>query len=212
MTTLTPTKDTGATVKPAPGLYAEPDCYASRDELAAFMPGSGLNGEFMADQMSSMLTHERCGVHLYRSVAGRTTLPDLRDKYEEFGRQTQRHVEILEAFIVQCGGNPNYVSPAARATEGMNSKILESTFVLNGTVDLETAELTMLNAVFLAESVDHANWELLAQICEALPEGDMRDALRSAVDEVEQEEDAHLDWSRSTKAQLILQRSQEATT
>lgn len=212
MTTLTPTKDTGATVKPAPGLYAESGSYALPDELAAFMPGSGLNGEFMADQLSSILTHERCGVHLYRSVAGRTTLDGLREKYEEFGRQTERHVEILESFIAQCGGNPNCVSPAARATEGTNAKILESTFALNGTVDLETAELTMLNAVFLAESVDHANWELLAQICEQLPEGDVRTALRSAVDEVEQQEDEHLSWSRSTKAQLIVQRSQEART
>ena len=70
-----------------------------------------------------MLAHERCGTHLYRSVAGRTNNPVLQAQYEEFGDETERHVEILEELVTAAGGNPNYVSPAARATEGTDAKL-----------------------------------------------------------------------------------------
>jgi rubrerythrin len=205
MTILTPTKNSGAATKPMPGLYVEPGLQASPDELASFLAGSGLDGMVMGDLLSGMLTHERCGVHLYRSVAGRTTVSQLRNKYEEFGRETERHVEILEQRIAQAGGDPGYISPSARAIEATNARVLESTFMLSGTADLMTSEMAMLDAVFLAETLDHAHWHLLSRIVDGLPEGDLRESFRAAVDEVEEQEDEHVDWARSTKAQLILQ-------
>jgi rubrerythrin len=204
MAILTPTKDKGATAKPVGLLYVEPELQMTDDDLSGFMAGSGLNGAFMADLMSGVLTHERCGVHLYRSVSGRTNNPVLGEKYEEFGRETERHVEILEALIAQAGGNPNYVSPNARAVEGTDAKVLESTFMLSGSVDLMTAEMAMLDAVFLAESIDHANWKLLGVITEQLPEGDLRAAFQAAVDEVEDQEDEHLTWAKTTKERLVM--------
>src|ERR1044072_3466125 len=130
MTTLTPTKLAGAQSQANDYLYVEPDITMTPATLAELFPDA-VNRAFVADLLSAMLTHERCGVHLYRSVAGRTTEPAAREKYEEFGRQTLRHVEILEQLIAGTGGNPNYVSYRARAVEGTNSKLLESTFALD---------------------------------------------------------------------------------
>jgi hypothetical protein len=39
-------------------------------------------------------------------------------------------VEVLEELIAELGGDPGYVSPAARATEKAGSALLESTFLL----------------------------------------------------------------------------------
>src|SRR4051812_30533526 len=161
MTILFPTKDKGATTKPATMVYAEPTQLVTDDMLRDQLPDLGMNTAFVADILSAMLTHERCGRHLYRSVEGRTNNPVLQAKYREFGQETERHAEILEQLIAQMGGNPSYVSPAARAVEGMDSKLVESTFMLSGSVDLMTAEMAMLDAVFLAESADHANWKAL---------------------------------------------------
>src|SRR3954462_6621900 len=128
MTTLTPTKDKGATAKPAELLYVDPVGQTSDDALRSQMNLEGMNTAFIADLLSGMLTHERCGTHLYRSVSARSNNPLLKQKYEHFGEETARHVEILEQLISESGGNPNYVSPTARVVEGMNSKLLESTF------------------------------------------------------------------------------------
>jgi len=205
MPTLTPTRATGATAKPSQLLYVEPECAVTDDDLEAqIMPGSGLNAPFLADLLSGMLAHERCGRHLYRSVEGRTHNPMLKRKYVEFGAETERHAEILERLITMSGGNPNYVSPTARAVQGMDTKLIESTFAGQGALDIMTAEMAMLDAVFVAESMDHGNWSMLSKLYGQLPDGELRDAFSEAVDEVGAQEDGHLEWARTTKERLVM--------
>ena len=150
-----------------------------------------------------MLTHERCGAHLYRSVAQRSNNPVLQRRYIQFGEETAEHVEILERLITECGGNPNYVSAMARAREGADARTLESTFMLNGAIDLMTAEMAMLDAVFVAESIDHDNWQALSKLVATMPEGAVREAFQAAVEQVEEQEDEHLGWARETRARLV---------
>src|SRR5215207_2414971 len=116
MPTLIPTAATGARSKPEDMTYVDPARTMRPDEDEAFLADTGLNGPFVADLLSDVLAHERCGAQLYRSVAGRTNNPLLKRQYEHFGTETLEHVEILEQLIGRLGGNPNYVSPAARAT------------------------------------------------------------------------------------------------
>ncbi|HLM17972.1 MAG TPA: hypothetical protein VK549_09140 [Acidimicrobiia bacterium] len=206
MPILTPTKDTGGVTKAMRGVYAELDRYVDDESLAAAMAETGLNNAFLADLLSAVLTHERCGTHLYRSVEGRTNNPVLKAKYREFGSETERHVELVETLVAAGGGNPSYLSPLARAVEGTDSKILESTFMLRGSLDLAAAEMAMLDAVALAESMDRANWQLMAKVTEQLPEGTMstRDQFQAAVDEVVPQEDDHFMWALTTKERLTM--------
>jgi rubrerythrin len=158
-----------------------------------------------------MLTHERCGRHLYRSCEARTNNPVLQAKYREFGAETERHVEILEAVVTATGGNPSYVGPAARAVEATDSSLLQSTFMLRGSLDVVTAETVMLDAVLLAECMDHANWQLFTKLATRLPAGDLRDQFEAAGREVEPQEDEHLTWATTTKERLtMLQASDSA--
>jgi rubrerythrin len=202
--TLTPTIDVGATTKESDLVYAPPAAGVTDEMLSARIAIPGMNAAFLADTLSAILTHERCGTHLYRMVAARTNNPMLKRKYEEFGEETERHVEILERLITSSGGNPNYVSPKARAVEGMDSKLVESTFALAGSLDPMLAETVMLDAVFVAECVDHANWQTLGQIAKKLPAGEHRDAFERAVDEVEADEDEHLTWATQTRERLTM--------
>jgi hypothetical protein len=61
----------------------------------------------------------------------------------------------------------------------------------------------MLDAVFLAESADHANWKTLSELVSSVPAGDVQDAFRAAVDVVEEQEDEHLEWASSTKLRMV---------
>lgn len=205
MTTLTPTKDAGSTAQANELLYVDPQCAVTEDAIRAQLGAvQGVDQVFLANLLSGFLQHERCGVHLYRSVAGRTSNPVLKAKFEEFGAETRTHVEILETLIGASGGNPNYVSPNARAIEAMDSKLLESTFLAAGALDPLTADMAMLDAVFLAESVDHANWEAIGQIVPMLEEGEIRNAFEEAVAVVEAQEDEHLTWARDMRAKLTM--------
>jgi ferritin-like metal-binding protein YciE len=177
-----------------------------------FIAEVGANPIFVADFLSAAKAHERCGCDLYRSVAERTLNPALRARYQAFGDETEQHVEILENLIEALGGNPDYISSSATATEYAGKKLVESTYVLAGSLDVMTAELVMLDAVVLAETLDHANWTALAHLAESLPDGDARDRITAAVTEVLHDEDEHLGWAQQTRLRLVtLQAEHELT-
>jgi rubrerythrin len=203
MPTLIPTAATGARSVPETMTVVDPARTLSPDEQQRFLAGTELNGPFVADLLSDMLAHERCGAQLYRSVAQRTNNPVLEERYRHFGEETVEHVAALERLITELGGDPAYVSPAARATEKAGTALLESTFLLAGSVDLMTLELVMLDAVLLAEAKDHANWSCLAAMVDDLPGGLVREALDAAVNEMEVQEDEHLRWVQDTRRRLI---------
>jgi rubrerythrin len=211
MTILVPTKATGATAKTAEMTYVEPAQQVTDDELAAVLPDTGLDMAFVADFLSAALTHERCGRHLYRSVAARTNNPVLKRRYETFGEETERHAEVLEDLIAGMGGNPSYVSPAARGVEGADTKLVESTSLLGGSLDVMTREMVMLQAVFLAECLDHAHWRTIAELADHLPDGDLRDRWARAVGEVEPEEDEHLEWAREAMEKMVVLQAASST-
>ncbi|HEX5366140.1 MAG TPA: ferritin-like domain-containing protein [Acidimicrobiales bacterium] len=203
MPTLIPTPASGARSEPQGMTHVDPVRVLPGSEKEAFLAGSGLNGPFVADLLSDMTAHERGGAALYRSVAGRTNNPVLKQRYTHFGNQTVEHVDVLETLVARLGGDPGYVSPAARATERAALNLVESTFLLAGSVDLMTQELVMLDAVLLAEAKDHANWAGLAQLAPEFPAGDIRTAVEEAVDRVVPEEDEHVGWAQDMRTKLI---------
>lgn len=163
----------------------------------------GANPTFLADLLSAFLMHERCGAELYREVTERTKNPILKNKYEEFGRETKKHTEILARVIGELGGNPEYVSPSARGVEAQDKNLVQSTISLQ-TDDLMAKEMAMLDAVFVAESVDHANWEAVSKIARQFEGHRLGDVLGRAAREVEPEEDKHLSWASSTREKLAM--------
>lgn len=164
------------------------------EEVAA---DAGVEGRALSDLLSAFVTHERDGVHLYRTVAARTSNDEWRKRYEEFGAETAEHVQIYEQLIEMLGGDPAYVSPSARMTTYRATKLLESA-LLSGSVSPDALDLVDLEAVLIAEAKCHENWEFLGELAEMLPEGSTQDAILAAVEEVEDDEDKHLEWARTS--------------
>jgi rubrerythrin len=201
--TMIVTKDTGGRTMPESMTICEPQLAVTGEMLEAqVLPGSGLNVAFIAGTLSAFVAHERAGAALYRVAAEHSDNPMLVEKYEEFGRETVEHIGIYEQLIADLGGDPNYVSPAARINEQVGAKLLEGPVLLAGSVDLLTLETTFLEAVAIAEHKCHDNWTLLAQLGENLPDPVARDLVRAAVAKVEPQEDEHLRWAKDTWFQL----------
>jgi hypothetical protein len=199
------TKDTGGKTMPATMTVAEPELQVTESQLEAqLLPGSGLNAPFIAGQLSAFLAHERAGAALYRTAQQNSANPMLTSRYKEFGRETEEHIAIYEELITRLGGDPGYVSPVARMTEQLGSKLLEGPVLLAGSVDEMTLDTAFLEAVVLAEFKCHANWQLLARMAEDMPAGEPRQAVLDAVGRVEPQEDEHLEWVTSTWQKLAL--------
>jgi hypothetical protein len=208
MATLT-TKETGGLAPLMTNAsFSPPECAVEPEQLAAFLDGTGLNGPFMADLLSACLMHEQCGLHLYRTAISMTNNPMLKGKYQEFGAETEEHIRIYEELIAACGGRPGYVSPTARLTEALDSKLHEAAILLPDGADEAALELAILESVVLAETKCHSNWSLIQKLAAELPEGAARTAFQSAVDQVEEQEDEHIRWARETWETLIMTQAQ----
>jgi rubrerythrin len=200
--TMVPTASNGTRARPSPSVYVPPGRQMLERELEQTFDGTGLNGVFVADLLSAMTAHERAGRALYRSVAGRTNNPVLRSKYEHFGDETETHVEKLDRIVSALGGDPGYVSPHARAVEAQGTRLLETTFLLDGSIDPMTAEAVMLDAVLIAETIDHENWVSLSELTGSLPDPAASE-VRELVESVLADEDDHLEWATSTRKRMV---------
>jgi rubrerythrin len=201
--TVVVTRATGGTAKPVGVLYIEPEIQVTDAGAGTALATSDIDAAFTADLLSASLAHERCGTHLYRSAAARTTVDELRERYEQFGTETLEHVRLLEELVTGAGGDPQYVSPAARATEKAAAALLESSYLLAGSVDGATAELAMLEAVMLAETKDHANWELLAQLAAHMTDTGLSDQFEAVTTRVLAQEEEHYRWASDTRARML---------
>jgi rubrerythrin len=159
--------------------------------------------EALLDKLSEFLMVEQCGWQLYKVVGSRATDPELQARYQEFGEETDRHRTILTELIADLGGDPDYVSPTARIAQVKSEALLQSA-LLAGPLSAEELEASDLENVVLAETKDHADWELLGQLAEQLPDGKARKAIEAAVAEVGPQEDEHLGWAQAKLAELGL--------
>lgn len=160
--------------------------------------------QVLLDKLSEFLMVEQGGLQLYRVAASRARRPDLKARYEAFGRQTDRHRQWLVRAITSLGGDPNHVSPTARLAQAKADALL-ATALLTGPLSPEEVEANDLQNVLLAETVDHANWQVLKRLVRSTGDLDVRLALEDAVREVEAEEDTHLGWARERLGQLALE-------
>ena len=206
------TKDTGGRTMPIAMTVAEPDrCVSEADLSAAAQLDGGLNVPFILGTLSAFLAHERTGACLYRVAYEQSTNPTLTAKYEEFGAETVEHIAIYEELIRSLGGDPNYVSPAARMTEQFGTKLLEAPVTLAGSVDAVSLETAFLEAVIVAEHKCHDNWELLSAMAGELPDGPIKQAVVYAVARVEPQEHEHITWAATTWQQLAITQAKHAT-
>ena len=163
-----------------------------------------MDRQVLLDKLSEFLRVEQGGLQLYTVAAARTANRPLKKRYEEFGKETAQHRQVLVQLIERLGGDPSYVSPTARVAQFKGAKLLESSACLAGLSQAEL-EANDLENVLLAETKDHADWSLLAQLVEQVDDPAVKQALQAAVDQVEAQEDEHLTWARETLNQLSLQ-------
>jgi hypothetical protein len=198
---LTTTYDTGGVAKASPEVTVGPERARTTEAFAGFAGGQD-NAPFLADFTSAVLMHAQCGRHLFRSVAGRTQNPMLKRRYGRFADQAERTIGRLQHLVTDLGGEPGYVSPSARATEKLDQGALEATWILDGSLDLLTRELAMLDAVVLAYTIDNSNWELLAELAEEL-DGPAGQALSDVVRAVQPDVAANTAWAVQTRKRII---------
>jgi len=137
------------------------------------------------------LVHERGGTLVYSTALECVVNDDLRSEWEKYLEQTARHVDILTTACLAMGLDPDEMTPGCQIVHHNGKALVVAMKMALANGDRAAAQLVACGCVLLAETKDHANWELIGQCAKGM-EGDAAAVLKDAYDEVEDEEDEHL--------------------
>jgi rubrerythrin len=153
----------------------------------------------MKQQLNELLLQsletELGGVQIYQTALDCVVNKDLQEEWEKYLDQTTRHVEVMRELFEKLGLDPEQETPGRKVVRHIGESLVKAMQMAQKTGVPKAAELVACECVSLAETKDHANWELLAQCAEKL-KGKEAGALKEACEQVEDQEDEHLYHSK----------------
>ena len=145
------------------------------------------------------LETELGGVQIYTKAVECAVNKDLRKEWTEYLEQTQRHVKIVEAVFEALDLDPTVMTPGREVVKHIGESLVKAIDMAASSGDPDAAQIVAAECVVLAETKDHLNWELIGEWAKK-ESGEQAKALKTAHDEVEDEEDEHLyhttGWTR----------------
>jgi hypothetical protein len=137
------------------------------------------------------LEHERGGVLIYRTALECAQNDELRQEWQEYLAQTENHVRVLGTVCAALGLDAGEMTPGRKIVHHNGTSLVVAMKMALAANDPAAAELVACDCVVLAETRDHANWQLLGKCVDLLP-AEAGATLRQAYEMVEEEEDEHL--------------------
>jgi rubrerythrin len=145
------------------------------------------------------LETELGGVQVYTTALRCAVNEDLKEEWEEYLEQTQRHVEIVQEAMEALGLDPEVETPGRNVVRHIGESLVRAMEMALEAGKPAAAQVVAAEAVVLAETKDHLNWHLIGEVAKKA-KGETATTLRKAHDHVEDEEDEHLyhtkGWTR----------------
>ena len=130
----------------------------------------------------------------------------LKEEWQKYLEETQNHQRIVLQVFDKLGLDANGETPGRAVGGHIGESLVQAMEMALKNAPAEGAELVAAECVVLAETKDHANWELIGKVAESL-KGEEAKALKEAFSEVEEQEDMHLyhtmGWARELWIQFL---------
>ena len=150
------------------------------------------------------LEHERGGVKIYETALKCVQNEDLKEEWEKYHQETERHVQILQDVCSQMQLDAEEQTPGRKIVADMGQSLVAAMQAALGTGDKAQAECVAAECVVLAEEKDHSNWQLIGEVSKKLTGAEAK-ALKEAYQEVEDQEDEHYYHSKGWLRELCLE-------
>lgn len=150
------------------------------------------------------LEHELGGVKIYTTAIKCAVNADLKKEWEKYLAETGTHVTALEGVCEALKLDPTKETPGRAIVRHNGAALVEAMKMALAAGDPAAAELVACDCVVLAETKDHANWELIGKCAEHLG-GSRGEALKAAYDVIEDQEDEHLYHTKGWCRELWIQ-------
>jgi len=150
------------------------------------------------------LEHEMGGVKIYETALKCAQNDDLKEEWEKYHQETERHVQILQDVCAQMQLDAEEQSPGRKIVHDMGAALVAAMEAALGAGDKDQAEIVAAECVVLAEEKDHSNWQLIGEVAKKMTGAEGK-ALKDAYKEVEDQEDEHYYHSKGWLRELSMQ-------
>jgi rubrerythrin len=163
-----------------------------------------MNQDQVKELLLQSLEHERGGIQVYQTALKCALNEDLTEEWDKYLEQTRNHERILLRVFQELELDPEEDSPGRGIIKQLGQALVQAMQAALEAGKPEAAELVACECVVLAETKDHADWELITKTAEKAT-GKQKKTLQAAADEVEEQEDEHLYHSKGWCRELWLQ-------
>jgi rubrerythrin len=150
------------------------------------------------------LEHERGGIQVYETALQCAVNADLKEEWEKYLDQTRNHERILMSVCRDLSLDPEEGSPGRQIVKQLGASLVKAMQTALGAGNPAAAEVVACECVVLAETKDHADWELIGK-CAQHADRTQASVLEAAAEEVEEQEDEHLYHTKGWARELWLQ-------
>jgi hypothetical protein len=147
------------------------------------------------------LETELGGVKIYETALTCAVNDDLKKEWREYLTQTKHHVKVVRNVFSELGLDESKMTPGRRVVADIGSALVKAMEIAKADGDADAAQIVAGECVTLAETKDHLNWELIGHIAKN-GKGDETSVLKTAHDDVEEDEDHHLYHTRGWTREL----------
>src|SRR5881409_2523127 len=165
-----------------------------------------MKNEQLNQLLYEALETEMGGVQVYKTAIRCALNEDLKEEWEEYLEQTQKHEQIVRELLGKFKLDPKTDTPGRKVVRHIGQSLVKAMEMAMESGKPEAAQIVAAECVVEAETKDHLNWELLAQVAQKT-KGDEEKTLKKALKEVEAEEDEHLyhtaGWARELWIQSL---------
>lgn len=151
-----------------------------------------------------MMETEKGGVKIYSTALQCVINEDLKEEWTKYLEETRHHLEIIQEMFIQFNLDAQAIVPDAKIVSHIGESLVNAMNMAKQSGTPEAAQLVACECVVLAETKDHLNWGLLSK-CAEEAQGEEREILMAATDEVEDQEDEHLYHSKGWCRELWIQ-------
>jgi len=163
-----------------------------------------MNNEQLHQLLYEALETEMGGVQVYKTAIRCAVNEELKEEWQEYLQQTEKHVEIVRETCQKFGLDLNSETPGRQVVRHIGQSLVKAMEMALQAGKPEAAQIVAAECVVEAETKDHLNWELISEATKKL-KADERKTLKNAVEQVEEEEDEHLYHTKGWCRELWLE-------
>src|SRR5690349_18152490 len=127
-----------------------------------------MNQKQVEELLLQSLEHEQGGVKIYSAALQCAQNPELKREWQEYLEQTKTHVDALASVCEALGIDAANETPGRHVVRHVGGALVRAMNMALEQGDGPAAELVACECLVLAETKDHADWQLLGSVAESL--------------------------------------------